>query len=111
MVKLAGTRLLPLYGVMTHRGRRSGKEFHTPVVVRATQGGFIVPMPRGETTDWYRNNRPAGGCSIRWNGRTYQMGDPDVLNAQDALSAFSGPTRAGMTHFGIKQVVKLRFRD
>ena len=110
VVRLAGTPLLPLYGVITHRGRRSGKVFHTPVVVRPTPGGFIVPMPWGETTDWYRNIRAAGGCEIRWKGRTYVMVDPQVLNAEEALSAFSGPTRAGMRRFGIKQVMKVRFR-
>ena len=33
---LAGTRFLPLYGVIEHHGRRSGKTFRTPVVVRPT---------------------------------------------------------------------------
>ena len=111
VMKLAGTRLLPLYGVITHRGRRSGKVFHTPVVVRPTVGGFIVPMPWGETTDWFRNVRAAGGCVIRWKGREYAMVDPRVLRAEEAYAAFSGPTRAGMTRFGIKEVVKLHFRD
>jgi deazaflavin-dependent oxidoreductase (nitroreductase family) len=109
--KLAGTRLLPLYGVIAHHGRRSGKLFHTPVVVRPTQGGFIVPMPWGESTDWFRNIRAEGGCTIRWKGRSYAMVEPEVLNAEDAFAAFSGPTRAGMTRFGITQVVKLRFRE
>ena len=47
-LELAGTRLLPLYGVLEHRGRRSGKTFRTPVVVRPTADGFVVPMPWGE---------------------------------------------------------------
>jgi deazaflavin-dependent oxidoreductase (nitroreductase family) len=100
-----------LYGVIHHRGRRSGKQFRTPVVVRPTQGGFIVPMPWGETTDWYRNVRAAGGCTIRWKGRDYAVVDPEVLDANSATGAFSGPMRAGMGRFGIKQVVRLRFRD
>lgn len=109
VMRLAGTPLLPLYGVITHRGRRSGKLFRTPVVVRPTPGGFIVPMPWGETTDWYRNIRAAGGCEIRWKGRNYQVVDPQVLRAEEAPSAFSGPMRTGMQRFGIKQVVKLSF--
>ena len=108
---LAGTRLLPLYGVIHHRGRRSGKQFRTPVVVRRTTDGFIVPMPWGETTDWYRNVRAAGGCRIRWKGRDYQGTDPVVLDADKALAAFSGPTRAGMTRFGIKKVMQVRVQD
>src|SRR4051812_31654632 len=74
---LAGTRLLPLYGVLTHRGRRSGKAFRTPVVVRPTSDGFIVPMPWGEGTDWYRNVRAAGECVIRWKGRDYPLAQPE----------------------------------
>jgi deazaflavin-dependent oxidoreductase (nitroreductase family) len=108
---LAGTRLLPLYGVIHHRGRRSGKQFRTPVVVRPIPGGLIVPMPWGETTDWFRNVRAADGCVIHWKGRDYRLVDPVVLNADQALSAFGGPTRVGMTRFGIKKVMQIRFED
>ena len=106
----AGTRLLPLYGVIYHRGRRSGKEFRTPVVVRATTGGFIVPMPWGEGTDWFRNVRAAGGCVIRWKGRSYEMTDAEVLDAESVYSDFGPTERAGMQRFGIKKVARLHFR-
>jgi deazaflavin-dependent oxidoreductase (nitroreductase family) len=107
---LAGTRLLPLYGVIHHRGRRSGKQFRTPVVVRPTTGGFIVPMPWGETTDWYRNVRAAGGCTIRWKGRDYDLVDPQVLDTDSAAPDFDGFARAGMKRFGIKKVVRLTIK-
>src|SRR5918912_1981399 len=85
---LAGTRIFPLYGVMQHRGRRSGRLFRTPVVVKATRDGFIVPMPWGESTDWYRNVRAAGECTIRWKGRDYAMLRPEVLDTATAAAAF-----------------------
>ena len=107
---LAGTRLLPLYGVIHHRGRRSGKDFRTPVVVRPTDDGFIVPMPWGEGTDWYRNVRAAGTCVIRWKGRDYAMTRPEVLDAASAQAAFSGSQRAAMARFGIKQALRLHYR-
>src|SRR5207249_904556 len=43
VLSLAGTRFLPLYGVIEHHGRRSGKVYRTPVVVQPTSDGFIVP--------------------------------------------------------------------
>ena len=107
---LAGTRLLPLYGVIHHRGRRSGKAFRTPVVVRPTDDGFIVPMPWGERTDWYRNVSAAGGCVIRWKGRDYAMVRPEVLDAAGVQAAFSGSQRAAMARFGIKQALRLHYR-
>jgi deazaflavin-dependent oxidoreductase (nitroreductase family) len=105
---LAGTRWMPLYGVLEHRGRRSGKVFRTPVVVRPTADGFMVPMPWGETTDWYRNVRAAGGCRIRWKDRDYALGQPEVLDTAAAGSAFSGIQRNAMRRFNIQKVLRLR---
>ena len=65
MLRFAGRRFFPLYGVIEHRGRRSGRIFHTPVVVRPLADGFVVPMPWGERTDWYRNVRAAGNLLDR----------------------------------------------
>jgi deazaflavin-dependent oxidoreductase (nitroreductase family) len=108
VLPLAGTRLLPLYGVLIHRGRRSGRLFRTPVVVRAHADGFIVPMPWGERTDWCRNIRAAGGCVVRWKGRDYAMTDPQVLDARSVPSAFSGFQFRMMQRLNINQVLRLR---
>jgi deazaflavin-dependent oxidoreductase (nitroreductase family) len=107
---LAGTRLLPLYGVLVHRGRRSGKTFRTPVVVRPTSDGFIIPMPWGQGTDWYRNVRAAGECVVRWKGRDYRLVQPEVIDAATAAAAFSPAQQAGMTRFGIKECLRLHIR-
>lgn len=111
VLPLAGTRLLPLYGVVEHRGRSSGRPFRTPVVVRATGDGFIVPMPWGERTDWYRNVRAAGGCTIRWKGRDYAVGQPEVIRDPAARApGFSAFERRAMTRFGIQHALRLRHR-
>jgi deazaflavin-dependent oxidoreductase (nitroreductase family) len=107
---LAGTRLLPLYGVLVHRGRRSGKTFRTPVVVRPTSDGFIIPMPWGQGTDWYRNVRAAGECVVRWKGRDYPLVQPEVIDAATAAATFSPVQQAGMARFGIKECLRLHHR-
>ena len=101
---------MPLYGVLQHRGRRSGKIFRTPVVVRPAADGFIVPMPWGETTDWYRNVRAAGECVIRWKGRDYALVQPEVVDVRAAQAAFDTRQRSLMNRFGIKQALRLRYR-
>jgi deazaflavin-dependent oxidoreductase (nitroreductase family) len=107
---LAGTRFLPLYGIITHRGRRSGKAFHTPVVVRPTIDGFIVPMPWGERTDWYRNVRAAGQCVIRWKDRNYPLVQPEVIDAVAARAIFGAFEQAVMARLGIEYCLRLRHR-
>jgi deazaflavin-dependent oxidoreductase (nitroreductase family) len=111
IMPFAGTRLVPLYGVMTHYGRRSGKAYRTPVVVRPTGDGFIVPMPWGLGTDWFRNVSAAGECRIRWKGRDYDLVQPEVIDSATAATAFSDFNRAAMDRFGIKQCLRLRFRS
>ena len=105
---LAGTRLMPLYGVIYHRGRRSGKAFTTPVVVRPTPDGFVVPMPWGESTDWFRNVRAAGGCLIRWKGRDYTLVQPEVIDSTAAKEAF-GSQSAALARFGITRCLQLHY--
>jgi deazaflavin-dependent oxidoreductase (nitroreductase family) len=109
VLSFAGTRLLPLYGVIQHRGRRSGKVFHTPVVVRPTRDGFVVPMPWGESTDWYRNVRATGGCVIRWKGRDYALAQPEVVSLAQIQTTFGGIQRSLLRRFGIQQFLRLRF--
>jgi len=110
-MRLAGTRLLPLWAVIQHRGRRSGKTFRTPVVVRATRDGFVVPLPWGDRTDWYRNVRAAGECVIRWKDRDYPMARPELLsNPAAAMAYFNALQRALMPLFGIRMALRLRHR-
>ena len=82
------------------------------MVVRPTGDGFIVPMPWGESTDWYRNVRAAGECVIRWKGRAYPVGQPELIDDPAAVRAsFGAFARAAMTRFGIRQCVRLRKRN
>ena len=107
-LRVAGRRLVPLYGVIEHRGRRSGSIFHTVVVVRPVADGFVVPMPWGERTDWYRNVRAAGGCAIRWKGRYHRVDRPEKIDTHAVMTAFHGFERAIMSRLGITQCLRLR---
>src|SRR5438270_9371610 len=109
VLPLAGTRLMPLYGVLEHRGRRSGKTYRTPVVVRLSkEGDLIVPMPRGLGTDWYRNVQAAGGCAMRWKGRSYQLTEPQVIDRAKAAAVFDSWQLGAMERFGIQYCLRLK---
>ena len=111
VLRLAGTRWLPLYAVVEHRGRRSGRIFRTPVVARRISDGFMIPMPYGEGTDWYRNVRAANGCRLRWNSREYSCTQPQVVDTAGLEQAFGGFQRAAMARLGIRQCLRLRGAD
>ena len=52
VVRFAGSRYLPLWAIIRHRGRRSGRLYATPVAVTHTADALIVPLPFGADADW-----------------------------------------------------------
>lgn len=104
----AGSRRLPAFAVIHHRGRRSGRVYTTPVGARKTPDGFVIPMTFGEQADWFRNVQAAGGCVITWNGAEYTMVEPEVMDWASARSAYYPLERALLPVFGVKQFVRLR---
>ena len=73
---VAGRRFVPVWASLRHRGRRSGKEYVVPIAVIPTDTTFLIALPWGRGTDWVRNVRAAGGCTIRWRGVDYACSEP-----------------------------------
>jgi deazaflavin-dependent oxidoreductase (nitroreductase family) len=86
-VRLAGHRFFPLWAVVRHRGRVSGRPYDTPVAVMATPTTFVIGLPWGRGTDWVRNVRHAGGCTVRWSGREITCTEPTFVGKDVALAA------------------------
>ena len=86
---LAGRRLIPLWAVVRHRGRVSGRNLAVPVAVLPTADGFIINLPFGAGTNWVRNVVAAGGCTIRWKARDHRMAEPRIIDAAEARPYYS----------------------
>src|SRR5215472_1495523 len=62
-----------------HVGRRSGREYVTPVVAKPMAGDrFVIPLPYGEDTDWCRNVIAAGGARLVVSGASMHVVNPRV---------------------------------
>src|SRR2546425_6304819 len=61
LLPLVSTGLVPIWGVVGHRGRRSRRAYLTPVAVVATSGGLLIPLPLGAPKGWWRQLVAAGG--------------------------------------------------
>jgi deazaflavin-dependent oxidoreductase (nitroreductase family) len=90
---LAGHRFFLLWVVLRHRGRRTGKDYAVPLAVIPTATSFIIAMPWGRETDWIRNVRAAGRCTVRWKGADYECTEPTFVDKPVALAAARGMTR------------------
>lgn len=67
---------LPGFGVVVHRGRKSGRTYRTPVNIFAAPGGYVIALTYGTESDWVRNVVAAGGCELRTRGRTTTATSP-----------------------------------
>ena len=109
VLRFAGGRHMPVLGVLHHRGRRTGREYATPLGIRpAASGGFVMPLTFGEAAGWYRNIRAADSCVITWRGSDYTVAGPVIVDRAAALAAFPRYERLALRLVGIEQFVWLR---
>jgi len=74
-------RWLPGMGVVVHRGRRSGRQYQTPVNVFPRPGGrYVVALTYGQDTDWCKNVLAAGGCELHSGGRIIELTSPRLFH-------------------------------
>jgi deazaflavin-dependent oxidoreductase (nitroreductase family) len=71
---------LPGFGVVEHRGRKSGRSYRTPVNVFRTDDGFAVALTYGRDAEWVRNVTAAGNAVIRSRGRTAPVSNPRIVH-------------------------------
>ena len=93
VVPLAGHRFIPVWAVLRHRGRKSGKTYTTPVAVIPTETTLVIALPYGPGTDWVRNIRAGGRCTIRWKGADHECLNPTFVGKDVAVAASRGVTR------------------
>jgi hypothetical protein len=86
---LAGKLWNPIFAIVKHRGRSSGRTYVTPVAARRVADGFIISLAFGAQVDWHRNLVAAGGGAIRWLGRDYKVSGPERIGATEGLAAFN----------------------
>ena len=115
MRRLAGRRHVMMAAQVHHVGRKSGRQYVTPVGARLAGRIFVIPLTFGNQSDWSRNVRAAGGCTIRLNGVDYRATQPELADWAQAApfvrAAFNPVLRAGLRMLGIRQFLLLTLDD
>ena len=74
--------------------------------VDRVQNGFLVPLAYGNRVDWLRNVIAAGRATISAEGETYDVTEPEVIDAATALPMLSPRRRRSWERMGIAQYLK-----
>ena len=76
------------YAIVRHVGRKSGREYETPMQPVKTDDGFAVALPYGPNTDWLKNVLAAGRATLVFDGETYEVDRPEVVSMDEANRLF-----------------------
>ncbi|CAN5307614.1 nitroreductase family deazaflavin-dependent oxidoreductase [soil metagenome] len=95
-------------GLIRHAGRKSGKQYSTPVGVDRVPDGFIVPLGYGDRVDWLQNVLAAGRATVVAEGETHGVTEPQVIDAATALPLLSPKRRRSFERIGITQYLRVK---
>lgn len=71
---------LPGGGVIVHRGRKSGREYRTPISAFRRPGGYAVALTYGPGAEWVQNVLISGRATLETGGRHVPVTNPRVIH-------------------------------
>ena len=90
--------VLPGFGIVTHRGRKSGRSYSNPVNAFRRPDGWVFALTFGQG-DWVKNVLAAGGATLHTRGRDHRVTNPRVVvDATRAAVPFGVRTILGLLH-------------
>lgn len=75
-----GAGWMPGFGVLTHRGRRTGRTYRTPLNVFRRGDEYVFFLTYGSDVDWVKNVLTAGRCVLRTRGRNVELAEPELVS-------------------------------
>jgi len=70
---------LPMFGILLYRGRKTGREYRTPMNVFRHGDEYVFALTYGSDAQWVKNILAAGDCELRTRGRTFRLVEPVVF--------------------------------
>jgi deazaflavin-dependent oxidoreductase (nitroreductase family) len=106
---MAGKRWFPLWGIIHHRGRKSGTAYETTIAVVPTTASdvLMIGLPFGATTNWAQNVLAAGGATVTWKGKPRPVTEPRIVTAAEAATLAKPLFRRVIARFPAALVMRL----
>ena len=93
--------------VLRHTGRKSDKQYQTPVTARWTADGFVIGLPYGPNTDWLKNVRASGVATLVHNGSSYRCDEFTIIPLREVASGFSAAERRILRLMGVDEYLRV----
>jgi deazaflavin-dependent oxidoreductase (nitroreductase family) len=70
---------LPTFAILTHRGRKTGRTYRTPVNVFRRGNDYFFFLTYGSDVQWVKNVLATGSCSIETRSRVVELVEPELI--------------------------------
>lgn len=107
--RLARTSFGP-FAIIQHSGRRSGKQYETPIILGHAGADFVAELTYGPDVDWYKNVEAAGGCTVILHGKTYVINKLEPMDAETGRAAFPLPAQLILRAIRRQHFVKMKIQ-
>jgi deazaflavin-dependent oxidoreductase (nitroreductase family) len=98
---------LPMFGIVRHKGRRSGRQYRAPVNVFRDGDDYLVALTYSSQVDWVQNVLAAGACELETGGRVVRLTDPELfVDRERRLMPF--PVRLFLGLVNVTEFMRLR---
>jgi len=99
---------LPTFGIVTHRGRKTGRSYETPVNVFRRGDDYLFFLTYGSDVDWVRNTLAAKTCMLRTRGRDLRLVEPELIEDPELRLAPAFARLVEKHLAGVTEVLRMR---
>ena len=101
---------LPGFGVVVHTGRRSRRQYRTPVNLFRRGNRVTIALTYGPNSDWVRNVLAEGGCTLESQGRTRRISSPRLVH-DESRRVVPAPVRLILGIVNVSDFLELTLDD
>jgi deazaflavin-dependent oxidoreductase (nitroreductase family) len=98
---------LPGFAIVTHVGRRSGREYSNPVNLFHSGDRYVIALTYGADSQWVRNVLAAGEARVLTRGSTIHLVEPEVVH-DPSRSHVPAPVRPFLRATNVTDFMLLR---
>ena len=77
----------PMFAILYHQGRRSGKRYSTPINIFRADGGFVIALTYGPDVEWVKNIGETQEAEIRYRSRQIRVVRPQRISTSEGMAA------------------------
>jgi deazaflavin-dependent oxidoreductase (nitroreductase family) len=98
---------LPYFAIISYRGRKSGKTYHTPMNVFRDGDDYLFALTYGSDVQWVKNVLAAGEAELRIRNKTIRLTDPEMF-VDPSRHFMPLPVRIGLGLARVSEFLRMR---